>query len=269
MLTKEFLESKYRYHFIPSYGDCVYKASDGNISVQSDKVLSFIEYNLLPGQDGQLDGHYKFYVNIETFEYMLYQYAYYGSLTYTTPARDNNWVTNLIPREIERVESIIAYKLMHAYHRGESFNLSDRKSLIEGGYCNSLITDYRGYIWCDLKPNERSEKDLEAIKKLDPTYKIKQVKKLSTLDKEGRREFSIEYSKKVFIPGVEYFIPINVVYTDNTLDTLYIKRTLIGEHMHWFNILNKEKIILNNITGSFKGDDEDIISIIPKFIESL
>lgn len=269
MLTEDFLRSKLKYRIVPGYGECLYKSGRGNISVMSDNVFSFLHYNLLPGDDGQLDGHYKIYVNINTFDYLLYQDSYYGSLHYTRESRNSNWVTDLIEREKSMIESIIADKLLGAYYYDHNAVNMNGRSLISDGSKISLITDYRGYIWCDLEPNERTEKDLEAIKLLDESCVIKRVKFLTALPIINEKDASLAYNNKITISGVEYKIPLNVEFEDGSVDTYFIHRVKIGEHMHHFSILNSNKSVISSITGSYKGDDQNIINIIPKFLESL
>jgi len=289
LLTTEFLESKLLYRVVTGYGECLYKSSDGNIKQISDKLFSFVQHNLLPGTDGQLDGHYKFYVNPYTFEYLLYKESFYGGFTYTTESNNIDWVTNLIPREKGMIESIIAHKLLMSYYYDHNAVNSSGKNLISDGKCepagggfnpdivrwldgygkSCLITDYRGHIWSDLKPNERSEKDLEAIKLLDKEYNIKYVKSVTPMDVQDKKDVAMSLDKKVSINGVEYYIPLNVEFLDDTVDVYYIHRVLFGEHFHYSYILDKDKNKLCDMSISYKGEDKGLIDIIPKFIESL
>lgn len=289
LLTTEFLKSKLLYRVVPHYGECLYKSSDGNIKQISDKLFSFVQYNFLPGIDGQLDGHYKFYVNPYTFEYLLYKESFYGGFTYTTDSDNTDWVTNLNTRENGMIESIIAHKLLRSYYYDCNAVNSNGRNLISDGKCepagggfnpdivrwldgygkSCLITDYRGYIWSDLRPNERSQKDLEAIKLLDKEYNIKYVKSVTPMDVQDKKDVVMSLDKKVSIDGVEYYIPLNVEFLDDTVDVYYIHRVLFGEHFHYSYILDKDKNKLCDMSISYKGNDKGLIDIIPKFIESL
>ena len=288
MLTEDFLRSKLKYRIVPGYGECLYRSGSGNINVVSDNVFSFLCHNLLPGDDGQLDGHYKIYVNINTFDYLLYQDSYYGSLHYTTESKNPNWVTDLIEREKYMIESIIADKLLGAYYYDHNAVNRNGRNLISDGKhepagtnfnvpiirwldgCKiSLITDYRGHIWCDLEPDERSTKDLEAIKLLDESCVIKRVKSVTAMAIIDEKDASVAYNDKLVIKGVEYHIPLNVEFEDGSADTYFIHRVKIGEHMHHFYILDNSKNIISGMTASYKGEDQNIIDIIPKFLESL
>ncbi len=288
MLTEDYLRSKLKYRTVPGYGECLYKGGSGNIKVISDNVFSFVYHNLLPGNDGQLDGHYKIYVNINTFDYLIYKDSGYGSFTYTTESNNTNWVSGLIEREKSMIESIIADKLLGAYYYDHNATNSNGRSLISDGKhepggtnfntpiirwldgCKtSLITDYRGYIWCDLVPNERSVKDLEAIKLLDKSCVIKHTKSVMAMLIIDEKDASVAYNDKLIIKGVEYCIPLSVEFEDGSIDTYFIHRVNIGEHMHRFNILDNSKNIIGGMATSYKGEDQNIINIIPKFLESL
>ena len=51
-----------------------FDAQSTNMSRLSDSVFSFIEYNYLPSCETDiLDGHYTFFVNKDTFEYLVYK----------------------------------------------------------------------------------------------------------------------------------------------------------------------------------------------------
>lgn len=289
LLTTEFLESKLLHRVVTGYGECLYKSSDGNIQQISDKLFSFVQHNFLPGTDGQLDGHYKFYVNPYTFEYLLYKESFYGGLTYTTDSNNTYWVTNLIPREKGIIESIIAHKLLRSYYYDHNAVNSKGKNLISDGKCESagggfspgivrwldgyakgcLITDYRGYIWSELNPNERSAKDLEAICLLDKEYKIRYVRSVTPMNVQDKKDVVLSFDKKVDINGVEYYIPLNVEFVDNIVEVYYIHRVLFGEHFHYSYILDKNKSKLCDMSITYNGEDQGIIDIIPKFIESL
>lgn len=245
MLTEEFLNSKIKTYIHPSYGECVYRSGYGNIEKITDNVWSFEEYNFLPGQDGQLDGHYTFYVNIQNFQYCLYSHAFYGGLCYTTNSQNENWVKNLNEREKNQVESIIAYKLLYAYYYEDGM-----KTPLYGGKV-SLICDYRNYIWCGLKPTEMSKHDIEAIKTLDVTHVFKTMK-TCTLGKIQKGD------------GV-YILPIEISFTDETNTTIYIKR-ILNKYTKYFILSNGEREISNLV--SYSGKPSDILKMLPSFINN-
>ena len=72
-INREFLESKIIYNIETARP---YKGGSGNINQLSDKLFSFNEYNFLPNEDLPLDGHYTFYVNVDTFEFLIYRSSY-------------------------------------------------------------------------------------------------------------------------------------------------------------------------------------------------
>ena len=275
LLTKEFLESKLAYYEHEYYGTCLHKASTANITRISDKIFKFTEYNFLAGTDGQLDGHYTFYVNITNFKYLLYKSSFYGSLIYTTKSDNENWVINLIERELIEVESIIAHKILGSYFYDANDINQKGNSLINNGYKVSLITDYRGYIWSDLKPNERTDKDIEAIKLLEPEYKLREVKSY----KLGKIEEKILFEEIHIIEGkkpkemrlnnIQYLLPIEIEYTDNTNDKIYFARELTGLYSRNFLFLDRNKKKNMKYSSNYRGKPSNIIKIIPEFIKSL
>ena len=89
-------------------------SSSGNAYRLSEDVFSFIEWNELPVDGRTFDGHYEIHVNYKTFEYRINQHAYYGSLTYTTPARESGW-KNLNEKDKAYIEARIAAKLLGMY----------------------------------------------------------------------------------------------------------------------------------------------------------
>jgi hypothetical protein len=275
LLTREFLESKLAYYEHKYYGTCLHKASSGNIDRISDNVFKFTQYNFLPETDGQLYGHYTFYVNVTNFKYLLYKSSFYGSLTYTTESLDKNWVTNLIERELIEVESIIADKILGSYFYDSNDVNQKGKSLINDGYKKCLITDYRGYIWSDLKPNEKSDKDIEAIKLLDPEYKIREVKsyKLGKIEEKILLEeiYIIEGKKpkEMKLNNIQYLVPIDIEYTDNSIDKIYFARELTGLYSRNFLFLDKDKKKMMEYSSNYRGKPSNIIKIIPEFIKSL
>lgn len=154
IVNASFLESKIAYRNIPFHGDVPYKASSGNITRIADNIFRFTEYNFLPGVDGDLDGHYTFYVNIHTFDYLIYKSACYGGFTYVLPSNNISWVVNLIPREKQQIESVIAHKLLYSRHHNHEFEFKSDTFRYRGG---SLITDLYDF-------ETLSDIDNEAIK---------------------------------------------------------------------------------------------------------
>lgn len=215
-INTEFLKSK-SFSCLNAWGGGKQKvectASFGNIKRISDNVFRFTEYNFMPtSHDGKtyakediLEGHFTFYVNANTFEYLAYKSSDYGSFTYVSPVEFNGFYTKETLPEIsrKRIESVIAHKLLGAYFQdGNAVNRKGAnlfsngifeyvvKDLISRRYevanCvpvneadfkgkkryfdgpkRSLICDYRGYIWCDYKVETLCEADLLALKTLE------------------------------------------------------------------------------------------------------
>jgi hypothetical protein len=196
-LTKAFLESK-SFSCLSAWGGGKQKvpctASSGNIHRISDEVLRFTVHNFLPtSHDGEtyakedvLDGHFTFYVNFNTFEYLAYKSSDYRNFVSVTPVEFNGFYDKDSLPEIsrKRVESVIAHKLLGAYFQDP--NAVNRKgaNLIEPqpaepagngfnegimrhpGCKMSLICDYRGYMWTDYKVETLCEADLVALEQL-------------------------------------------------------------------------------------------------------
>ena len=169
-------------------------ASSGNIQRISDNVFRFTQYNFLPTSlDGKtpaddiLDGHFTFYVNYKTFEYLAYKSSDYGSFTYVIDQPFNGFYTKETLPELsrKRIESVIAHKLLGAYFYERNAVNSKGANLIEPqpaepagnnfnkdivrhpGFKQSLICDYRGYVWCEYKVETLCEADLLALKTLE------------------------------------------------------------------------------------------------------
>jgi hypothetical protein len=115
-ITIDFLESK-RIVIDAGWGagEHVVRSCSGNSYQLSKDVILFTQYNFLPYNGMTLDGHYSFHVNYKTFEYRVNQDSYYGSLTYTTPAREIGW-KELNDKDKTYVEAIIAAKLLGMYY---------------------------------------------------------------------------------------------------------------------------------------------------------
>lgn len=175
-----FLQSKLKSGFnVWAQREIEYKSQSTNIQRLSDLVFSFIEYNYLPScEQDILDGHYTFFVNKDTFEYLVYKSSDYGSLTYVIPVDFDGFLTaELLPEPSrERVESIIAHKLLTSYFydsdaqfRKGSLLFKEAETAEHYHYIyskRSLICDNRGYVWCEMKPETYSEVELQALNKL-------------------------------------------------------------------------------------------------------
>lgn len=147
-----------------------------NINRLSDSVFKFTEYNFLPiCEQDVLDGHYTFFVNKDTFEYLVYKSSDYGSFTYTIPVGFDGFQTaETLPQvSKERVESIVAHKLLTSYFYDSDAKFSKGKLLFEEAETaehyhyiyskRSLICDYRAYIWTELKPETYDNVELQAL----------------------------------------------------------------------------------------------------------
>jgi hypothetical protein len=147
-----------------------------NIHRLSDSVFTFTEYNYLPiNEQDVLDGHFTLFVNKDTFEYLIYKSSDYGSLTYVIPVDFNGFyiAENLPEVSKERVESVIAHKLLTSYFYDYDAQFHKGKLLFEEAETaehyhyiyskRSLICDERGYIWSGLKPEIYSDVELQAL----------------------------------------------------------------------------------------------------------
>ncbi|HCI58228.1 MAG TPA: hypothetical protein DFH96_05555 [Bacteroidetes bacterium] len=175
-----FLSSKLKSGFnVWAQREIDHTSQSTNIHRLSDSVFTFTEYNFLPTcEQDILDGHYTFFVNKDTFEYLVYKSSDYGSLTYVIPVDFNGFLTaELLPEPSkEHVESIIAHKLLTSYfYEYEAVNQKGKNLFEEVEKTEdyhhiyskrSLICDHRGYIWSEMKPETYSEVELQALNKL-------------------------------------------------------------------------------------------------------
>lgn len=175
-----FLESKLCKGYSPWCQHEVDWNSQGtNIHRLSESVFSFEEYNYLPScEQDILDGHFTFFVNKDTFEYLVYKSSDYGSFTYVLPVKFDGFHTDeTLPAPSKaKVESIIAHKLLTSYFHDSNHVNHRGKSLVEDAHTaedyhelyskRSLICDNRGYIWSDIKPETYSDIELLALNKL-------------------------------------------------------------------------------------------------------
>jgi len=147
-----------------------------NIHRISDSVFRFTEYNFLPiCEQDVLDGHFTFFVNKDTFEYLVYKSSDYGSLTYVIPVEFNGFYNaeNLPQVSKECVESIVAHKLLTSYFYDYDAQFHKGKLLFEEAETaehyhyiyskRSLIVDNRGYMWTEMKPEVYDNVELQAL----------------------------------------------------------------------------------------------------------
>lgn len=278
--TLEKINSDYLKNKLSAYG---FKYHSGNIHRLSENVFKFTIHNILPkGENGQLDGHYTFYVNYKTFEYLVYKSSGYGSLTYTTKSDNESWVNDLNEIEFKYLESLIASKLLGAYfYDSEAPNSKGDNLFPDTNNKCSLICDHRGYVWVDLIPEKRSEKDLNALSILDKSFKQKIVKsiKLGKIEEVTRYKKTYQFntnltSKKNKIVekqlnGIKYLLPIYVVLDNNVTETYYLYRDLTPIYYNYFNILDSNYNRLIEYDQHYSGKPSNVIKMLPDFIKSL
>lgn len=218
-VTFEFLEAKARVEIYNAWAKEFSKprAADGNINYVTDNVLKFTQYNFLKcAKDDIFDGHYTIYINYKTFQYVVYQSSYYGSLTYTTESNDQKiYNANNLPEISKtRIEAIIAHKLLCTYISDNDVE-GGRINLIEGSrYGQSLLCDYRGYVWCDFKIKQRTPMELEILAEIDTEFSLPVVKDVR-VTKLGRKQSN----KNGW--GLECFVEVNI---DNIIQKLTVIR---------------------------------------------
>lgn len=248
-----------------------------NIHRLSDSVFAFIEYNFLPScKQDILDGHYTFFVNKDTFEYLVYKSSDYGSFTYVIPVDFDGFLTaELLPKPSrERVESIIADKLLTSYFY-DSDHINHKGALLfpnpednENIYAHrSLIVDNRGYIWTKLKPEIYSEIEVKALNKLcgfiQPDIK--------DFDKDFIKSFL-----KGFKPANEHgLLKYNNIELNGKQYTLFYYKEL-NDYYHYSlvestNNVETSKIMLENkICELFDNvKPSEFISIIPTILRNI
>lgn len=115
-----------------TYGAINVTSQNTNAKRISENVFSFTEYNFLPIDGRTFDGHYTFYVNYKTFKYLVIQDSYYGSFTYTTPAKERGW-KKLNSKDKKYAESIIADKLLGMYYFDHNAVNQNGKNLFSTG----------------------------------------------------------------------------------------------------------------------------------------
>jgi len=104
MITKEFLKKKL---FEKSF------KRSGNVytTPKFKNIVSFSVYNILKGYSGDMDGHYTFVVDIETFNYIVFKHADYGGLTWVI---EIDGIERVVVNDLNRkfIEGTIAYVLL-------------------------------------------------------------------------------------------------------------------------------------------------------------
>lgn len=207
-VTRNFLENKSFEHNV-GWGAGVIKieSSTGNIYRLSDNVFYFTEYNFLPTDGSNFDGHYTFYVNYKTFDYLVYKNSNYGSLTYTTPTKEINIIKlNDIDKKIS--EAIIASKLLGSYfydfdkinQEGElliPMELKNSDELYLERYAKKcLICDFRNYLWSDFKPQLKTDQQYEVLSLIDKDFvkcEINEIKFYDFIKKDESYRFNISF----------------------------------------------------------------------------
>jgi len=132
--TIEFLKNKLSTAKIGwgTIGEVSIRSGHGNINMIGKNVISFIEYNELPLDGRTFDGHYEFYINYKTFKYIIRQNSYYGSLTWTTPPKEEGW-KKLNETDKKYAEALIAHKLLGAYFYDHNAVNQNGKNLFSTG----------------------------------------------------------------------------------------------------------------------------------------
>ena len=284
-IDKAFLESK-SFECLTQWNGGKYpvicEAASGNIARISDNVFSFTQYNFLPTSlDGKtpaddiLDGHFTFYVNVDTFEYLAYRSAGYANFTSVTSVEFNGFYTKEALPELsrKRIESVIAHKLLGAYFHDSNAVNQNGANLIEPqtpepagnnfnkdimrhrGFKQSLICDYRGYVWCDYKPETLCDADLLALSTLDswtppelpefPEDLLKSLRSKLTSGKKGvARQIDFEFA------GLSLSIA-------HYIDPIYGNRTSLG---------TAEDVVLSGM--STKHSLTKFIRLIPEILRN-
>lgn len=153
-------------------------ASRTNVHLIKGNIISFTEYNFLPTDGSTLNGHYDFYVNYKTFDYVIFKNSEYGSFTYTLPTKQKGTIKlNEIDKKI--IEAKIAYKLLGTYIYDSKYVQNKGTNLISDGrpetkteYSSGLVlyTKPDGYKLCSLctynfKPTENEIQALNILTK--------------------------------------------------------------------------------------------------------
>lgn len=272
-----FLESKLINGFsVWAQREIEIRSQSTNIHRLSDSVFSFTEYNFLPTcEQDILDGHYTLFVNKDTFEYLVYKSSDYGSFTYVIPVEFDGFLTaELLPEPSRvRIESIIAHKLLTSYfydgkhinHKGALLfpNPKDNENIYSH---RSLIVDYRGYIWTELKPEIYSEVEIKALNKLcgfiQPDIK--------DFDKDFIKSFL-----KGFKPANEHGLKYNNIELNGKQYTLFYYKEFNDYYRYSLiestNNVETSKIMLKNKISELSDTvkPSKFISIVPTIIRNI
>jgi hypothetical protein len=247
-INTAFLRSKFFSGFnVWAQSEVTWTSQSGNIHRLSEDVFTFTHYNLLPSCEGDiLDGHYTIFVNKNNFEYLLYKSSDYGSLTYVIPCEFGGafLTEKTLPEPSkQRIESIIAHKLLSAYfYDGKHVNQQGANlfpSTTEDDYDRKgcLICDYRGYIWSGMKPEQYGKEQLAALKILInfepaniPEFEPEFVKQFTS---KFKRKKGVEQLHSLNINGVEYTVAhmINEIYGKQTALLDADKKMIAHEHL--------------------------------------
>lgn len=254
------------------------KSGRNNINVLSDNVLTFTEYNLLATGGSSLDGHYNIFVNYKTFDYLVSKNSEYGSLTYTLPTKEKGW-TKLNTEDKKIIEAIIASKLLGAYYQDGNAVNRNGVNLFSNGKCEpsgtnirnevitrwmdgpkrSLICDYRGYMWTELKPNTRTAIELASVKLLDPYFKSQictNVKPDINNLERGKTDTKLGYRLKL------------ECIVNNKIKILYLVKKW-SKFSTTISIQNENYSTLFYEYNPNNFKPKDFINILPKWFESL
>lgn len=163
---------------------------------------------------------------------MVYKSANYGSLTYVLPSNDTSFLTlNEVDKRI--VEANLASKLLGAhFHKDEQ---GKKKNLIEGSNNKtSLICDYRGFIWCDLKLDVKDSVDREACKKIDKHFiplEVQSIQIVLEFNNRSQQRFVIKPYKDLDVLDniIIYNIPFHYVVNNVQHNFILIYQSTKGK----------------------------------------
>jgi len=117
-----------------------------NVYNLGEGIYTFTRYNFLPDTtDDILDGHYTIVVNSKNLNYFIFCHAYYGSLTYTRPSKDNNiyFKKDLPKNSKDRIDFVVADTLLGTYFYDSEHINQEGVNLFKTKYCVSNdINDY-------------------------------------------------------------------------------------------------------------------------------
>jgi hypothetical protein len=118
----------------------------GSLYAIDDNIFYFNLWNLLPKNDTDvLDGHYTVVVNSTNFNYFIYQNSYYGSLTYTTEAKDKTiyFKKDLPNTSKDLIDLYTSNYILNAYFYDHNHVNQQGSNLYPTKYCiTGNIEDY-------------------------------------------------------------------------------------------------------------------------------